>query len=471
LAWILEYQPKILLPRKGLVNFEPFWYQEEVLNSDARFRLINKSRQIGFSTCLAAEAAWEFAHVKGAQIIIVSKNLSAARNFHKYIYNILYSIKDVDPDFPDLIKANSLETTNEIGSSIISLPASAETGRSFSASHWYFDEIAFTAFAEDIFQASAPTIAQTGGRITVFSTPKGRESLFYELYSKPEEYGFEVFEYFWWDCPTYNPYLKELKQAKTEVEKNKRIALAAKGKWYRETRKKFSELAWKQEFECSFDADKDAVFSVRQLKKTFRKNYLLPFDSPTSPDAICYGKPKTEGHYYVTGIDLGRKNDPTVLLTYDITAKPAEVVEYKRVPQGSSWDEIILTIRETYDTFKPDMICDATGVGDVIAESISDIAEPYVISDNAYTKNKYNIIENLRRAMDAGALLMPKIPQLYSEHEKYRWQDKGIVQDTVIANALAVQRFYEPEGTLAFIDPDFSYMEQTVTKDSTWNIQ
>jgi len=68
LAWILEYQPKILLPGKGQIPFEPWPFQQEFLQCRDRFRAINKPRQCGISTTGAAEAAWEFDNVPGAQM-------------------------------------------------------------------------------------------------------------------------------------------------------------------------------------------------------------------------------------------------------------------------------------------------------------------------------------------------------------------------------------------------------------------
>jgi hypothetical protein len=82
-----------------------------------------------------------------------------------------------------------------------------------------------------------------------------------------------------------------------------------------------------------------------------------------------------------------------------------------------------------------------------------------VLSDNQYSRNKYNLIELVRTAMDNKAFKMAKIRQLYKEHEEYLWNDKGIVQDTVIANALAIKQFYEPDSMFIGVDTGFDYLE------------
>ena len=173
LAWILEYQPTILLPGKGFILFEPWPFQQDFLNCRERYRAINKPRQCGISTTAAAEAAWEFDNVPGAQIVIISKDKDAAVNFHKYVYNILHSVRKNNPDAPKLIKENERETTNANGARIVSLAAGKESGRSFYATHLFFDELAFAKYAEDIWQAASATLSQTKGRVTAISTPKG----------------------------------------------------------------------------------------------------------------------------------------------------------------------------------------------------------------------------------------------------------------------------------------------------------
>src|ERR1044072_6977452 len=83
LAWVLEYQPTILSPGKGQILLEPWPFQQDFMNCRDRFRIINKPRQCGISTIAAAEVAWEFDNVPGAQILIISKDKQAAENFHK----------------------------------------------------------------------------------------------------------------------------------------------------------------------------------------------------------------------------------------------------------------------------------------------------------------------------------------------------------------------------------------------------
>jgi hypothetical protein len=68
------------------------------------------------------------------------------------------------------------------------------------------------------------------------------------------------------------------------------------------------------------------------------------------------------------------------------------------------------------------------------------------------------MIENMRRCMDLKALELPRIPRFYREFEEYAWEDKHLVQDIVIACALAVKVFYQPEQVWTGGEV-FSYVE------------
>jgi hypothetical protein len=487
LAWILEYRPTILLPGKGFVPLEPWPFQQDFLKCRERFRAINKPRQCGISTIAAAEAAWEFDNLPGAQIVIISKDKDAAVNFHKYVYNILRSVRKNNPKAPKLVKENERETTNENGARIVSLAAGKEAGRSFSATHLYFDELAFAQYAEDIWQAASATLAQTKGRVTAISTPKGKANLFFTIFDSPpqkdlagkltglNEMGFKTFSYGWWDVPTYNPFYHEYIEAKEAGDK-KMVEYwidkaRSEGEWYRSERPKYTPLAWKQEFEGAFDAHKGAVFSTRSLERVFRRNYLRQIDDPDRLITEWWSlnedaKPEKNRLYY-TGIDLGRKGDATVILTYDVTdfdprerdsfgriTAPAKVVDYKWIEPGTlEWSEIERIAKTHLKMWQPESQHDGSGTGDSFSEAVYGYSDPFVFTK----ESKRNTVTTVQHAFDYAAVMLPKIARLYREHQKYEWDDDDIVQDTVMANALAIPQFYDggAEIILGFEKVDF----------------
>lgn len=456
LAWILEYQPTILLPGKGQIPLEPWGFQQEFLNCRDRYRAVNKPRQCGISTTAAAEAAWEFDNVPGAQIVIISKDKDSAVNFHKYIYNILFSAHKNNKNAPKLLKVNERETTNAAGARIMSLAASKESGRSFSATHLFFDEMAFAPYADDIWQAANATLSQTNGRVTVISTPKGRANLFYKIFEDQTHMGFTTFNFGWWDVPTYNPLYDEYILAEGKVARKAIIERAKSGDWYKHQRPRYTNLQWRQEFEGAFDANIGSVFSERQLEKVFERNTWC--EETEDPEGILdewYTSPKIEGHLYACGIDLGRKNDPTVCITYDYTTRPAVLVDYKYIEAGrAEWDMIGEVLTKHLQYWNPDTTHDGTGVGDTLSEVLYGLSEPFMFTKSG----KQNIVERMQHAFDFRMVRIPKIPTLYREHQRYIWDDSHIKQDTVMANALAISMFHETEDVFVGVDPDVSYV-------------
>lgn len=459
LAWILEYQPTILFPGKGYIPLEPYPFQQDFIRCRDLYRAINKPRQCGISTIAAAEVAWEFCNVPGAQIVIISKDKDAAVNFHTYVYQVLRSVAKNDPNFPKLVKENERVTTNIHGAKITSLAAGAETGRSFSATHLIFDEMAFAQYADDIWQAASPTLSRTNGRATVISTPKGRANLFAQIFEKVDHMGFTIFNYGWWDVPDYNPYYAEMIAAESATEKKQWIEKAKSGAWYRRNRPAKTDLVWRQEFEGAFDANVGSVFSTRSLEKVFVRNYLHDTQDDKGVISQWWTMPKNDNHQYACGIDLGRKNDPTVIITYDTTQRPAMMVDFKMIEAGSAeWDQIQNVIIEHIEYWDCESKHDGTGVGDSISEALEGLSEPFY-----FTKNlKENIIGRMQHAFDFRTVKIPKIPMLFREHQRYIWNDKDIVQDTVMANALAISQFHETEDVVLGFVADVNFVERPV---------
>ena len=455
MALILTYRPTILLPGKGYLPLEPYPFQQDFLNCRDDYRAINKPRQCGISTIVAAEVAWEFDNIPGAQIMIVSKDLEAAQNFHTYVMDILRSVRLNNPNAPTLKKQNQSETTNANGSRIVSLAASREAGRSFSPTHFVFDEAAFTVYDDDIWQAASSGLAKTDGRATVISTPKGRANFFAKIFAAKNHRGFTIFNYGWWDVPDYNPLYKEMMAAQGAHEKKKVIEEAKKGKWYLKNRAGKTELQWKQEFEGAFDANVGSVFTTRQLEGTFHRNYLTPTEDTEGRYTHWFTSEREKNHLYGCGIDLARKNDAAVIITYDYTVWPARVVDFKYIEGGSSsWDLLDKICIEHIEFWDATSYHDGTGVGDAITEALEGYSNPIFFTNT----NKQNMIVRVQHAMDNHKLRMPKIEVLYDEHQKYLWKDDDIVQDTVMANLLAVFTFYEiQEGSIQVI-PDFDFV-------------
>jgi hypothetical protein len=197
-------------------------------------------------------------------------------------------------------------------------------------------------------------------------------------------------------------------------------------------------------------------------------------DLPAHQDRVA-------GHRYLQAWDLGRKTDYTVGVTLDVTTRPWVMVDFVRLNKVP-WEQIYTLIndkRKEYGVALPRI--DATGPqGDVIEEELWKRGIPHDPYKTSTGVIKLNLINTLQSALDYGRrqvgtaieldeagiehevplmqapgegnwglLRMPCIPQLLDEFGVYMLDDKDLVQDCIMATALAVEIGYD--GTLLMV--------------------
>ena len=460
---MLEYQPLILLPSVGQIPFEPYWAQQNLLNDQNQLRALNKMRQGGFSTVLsAAEAAWKMLHLPSPSIACLSKNEDDAKGFLEKFSLAYNSVADKDPDWIPLIQQKTKMARNANGT-IKVLSASRGSGRSISATDVYFDEMPHAQYADAIYQSSYPTISRTGGRFTVFSTPLGKGNKFHDICNNHKDMGYTYHQYEWWFVPEYNPVYKEFIKAYLAgdtLQVKHFIREARRGKWYRETYAAMGELAFLQEYECNFDAAADQVFNQRQLNNVFVPNYLIE-------DEDGYGDlwtmPLTDEQMketdFVSFMDYGRKRDPTVIVVLGFIDAKWKLVYYNRItPMIFEWELVMAAYRGVISLYDSDAYHDGTGSGDAVTLELQDVSSAVIFTDGFASKMKSNAIENVKRACDNSAMVLPKIKQILREFEQYRYSDKKLSQDIVMAITGAMLKAYDPNDAFVGIDSNYSYV-------------
>lgn len=452
----------IRLPNTGDIEFEPYYAQQVVLKDQSRWRVINKMRQGGFSTTFSVvEIVHSMLYKQNPEIIVLSKSEDEAKGFLEKFYLAYDSIEEKEPNFSKLITRNAKNAENMRGGKIRVLTSSKGSGRSFSCTDLYFDEMAHTQYAKEIYESSYPTISRTGGRITVFSSPLDKQGKFFDLCEGSPDNGFNFYQFEWWHVPFYNPYYKEwLKAYLAQDRKQERIWIekAKDGDWYKQTLSAIGDLGFLREFECSFDAGEDAVFNTRQINNVFRKNWL---EREWEEYGEVWRDPACDfTHDFVTYTDYGRKRDPLVSVTFDISVYPAKLVEYKRItPSIFSFGEMKESLIRTIEMFESDAYHDGAGNGDVLTAYLDGWSSPVVMGDSGISKKKTNMVEKLKIACDTKAIMIPRIRQIEKEFKGYKYNDRGIVQDCVMAIGGAVDQFYEPESEVPTVDDVFSYVQ------------
>lgn len=222
-----------------------------------------------------------------------------------------------------------------------------------------------------------------------------------------------------------------------------------------------------------FVSEGGMAFSQDQLDQIFVHG--MPAHQDFIPAVGTQGMPGyVPPHRYIQAWDLGRRTDWTVGVTFDVTEPPYPLVDLQRLNKVP-WEhiyELIAAKRTEYGVTMP--VIDATGPGgDVIEE---ELVKRGVFVDAVKTTNlqmKTNLVNTLQSAMDHGResigmhttldeagfareapemepvggkwglLRMPPIPQLLDEFGSYELDDKKLVQDCVMAVALAIGSVYD----------------------------
>jgi len=292
----------------------------------------------------------------------------------------------------------------------------------------------------------------------LFSTPNGKDGKFYEIFDNYRDNGYSAHQFEWWFVPFYNEYYKEFLAAylaKDAKQVKYWINRARSGTWYRQTLAALGELDFAQEYECNFDASSGSVFTTKMLANVFIRNYLTQQFEEYGEVWRCEAD---TNHEFVTYTDYGRKRDPLVSVTMDITEFPAKVVEYKRIsPAIFDFTQVKKSLINTINYYGSDAEHDGTGNGDVLTAFLEGYSFARIMGDSGVSRIKTNMIEKLKIACDTKAIVIPKINQIHKEFKAYQYADKKLVQDCVMAIGGAVNMFFEPSEEVATVDSQFSY--------------
>lgn len=147
--------------------------------ANEKVSVVVKSRQSGFSTAIKGRAIHKAYFGVVPNILICSAS-------HLQSVKLLREVKEVInsmPEFmrPDLVKETETEVHFASGTKIISLPSNPSTVRGYSA-EVFLDEFGVLSRkdSEEMWAALLPSLTK-GWNMTVVSTPRGKENLFYDL--------------------------------------------------------------------------------------------------------------------------------------------------------------------------------------------------------------------------------------------------------------------------------------------------
>lgn len=392
LAWA-EAHATLVLPGVGRQPFRPYAYQAKLLDDRRPQRLILKARQTGISNTCAIEALYAALTQPNTTVLFVSRNQDAARELIRYVEHALSGLTLVTP-------ALTLENQGELawanGSRIVSLPSNPSTGRGIAASRVYLDEFAFCAYDALIYDSIVPTLSH-GGQLTVLSTPNGRGNLFFRLWNGQEGGEWARHAIPWQDCPRYD------------------------AAWAARMQATMTQQAFGQEYGLDFLTSGQAVFNPDDLARC----------------AEDYEPDRQGCTRFVTAWDIGRRHDHTVGITLGQRGETWHVIAFERFL--APYPVVQATIEARCRTYPGEHWVESNGVGDPVIENLTERVQPFVTT----ARTKVQAIQALQLLIEQGQLKHAEA-QLDRELSLYQWDDHALVQDSVMAAAIAANAVQGP---------------------------
>ncbi len=392
-------------------RFKALPWQDKFLNSRSKRNLLNCSRQIGKSTCVAIKALHRAFFYPGITVLVVSMTKPQAvelvYRMRRFLNTSFFRMvwQSITPD----VKENKHEITltgfdkEKIESRIIVVPAT-DAALGFSANYVICDEFARWEGGDRVYlEDLEPTTFWTEGDIDILSTPRGRQGLFYRFFQMPEYWN--IFHYDW----TANP--------KNTLEKMEII------------RRQHTPLTFAMNYEAKFVASEDSYFTANEINNSISSEANLGWKGERN---IC------------VGVDFGKVNDNCVIYTGTILnpEKPKNehiirVLDRRVKPLGTDYKVILSELESLNKIIRPNtFVLDVTS-GEVpsdILRASGCPTEPFKFT----IQSKIEIMNNLKVLMQQGRLQIPNEKDLIEQLEIFQYEISKENQDRM--------KLHAPEG-------------------------
>ena len=276
---------KIVNPDEGVIEFEPYDYQSELLDKfqKHRFNVGLLSRQSGKTTVVSVYALWYAIFHESKVVGVVSNKEMSAKM-------ILSRLKEMYERLPFWLKPGVKEyqkkgVTFDNGTTIIVSATSPDAFRGQTINLLICDEFAFVPKnqAIDFWSANYPTVsASTESKIIIISTPNGMYNIFHRLYSQAER--------------SENAFIP------TKVSWNK--VPGRDKEWKKQELKNLGRQKFKQEYAVEFLGSTNTVIDADILEAI-----IALWEDPVHEDLagklLIYEKPIQDATY-VLGVDTAK---------------------------------------------------------------------------------------------------------------------------------------------------------------------
>jgi hypothetical protein len=336
---------KIVHVDRGLVNFDLYDYQEEMVNTfhSNRFVICKMPRQTGKSTTIVSYLLHYALFNEQSNIAILANKGSTARE-------ILDRLKTAYENLPQWLQQgvvvwNRGNIELENGSKVMAASTSSSAVRGSSFNIIFMDEFAHIdppALAEQFFTSVYPTISSgKTTKVFIVSTPKGL-NMFYKMWIDAEEgrSDYVPIDVHWSQVP-----------GRDEI-------------WKEETIRNTSEQQFAQEYECEFIGSTNTLINASKLR-------TMAYKKPIQVKGCLNVYEDVQiTHSYVCIVDTarGRGQDFSAFSIIDISKFPYIQVAKFRDPNISPmvFPSVIQNVSEYYN--KAYILVETNDIGSQVAD-------------------------------------------------------------------------------------------------------
>ena len=363
------------MQKKTYRGFDPTPQQrkviDEVLKGDAKYITVVSPRQAG-KTMLALNMMLYFAiNHPNTVTCFISPIYSQARKVMEDLYD---AIKN--SDIIDKANFSNFEIKLKTGSKILFKSAERENSlRGYTFDYLLLDESAY--IKEDAWKrAIHPTVFIKGKKVLLFSTPRGRDLLFYQMYQMGKD-----------------PEFPKYASCRMSYEGNPYVNM--------------------EEIESAKKALPDGIFRAEYLGE-FLEGESMVFQNFNNN--ILHTYPKPVGKVYAS-LDTGQANDFTVCTLIDSEGKVVDIYRDNK----KTYEHMVNEVLERVKKYNATLLVEKNSIGGPVAEMLKKEWQD-THTFNTSNSSKREIIETLILAFNEGTIQIPSIelePELHHELEVF----------------------------------------------------
>jgi hypothetical protein len=366
-----------------------------------------KARKLGETTIACAYDAYVMRfRDTNARVHLFSRGLDASREL---LGTVRFGLDGL-PTWLQLPVTRKTMTEHELGAGLDdrrlakAYPANLETATEASCTHGHVDEWARMINPRKVWQAIEPSMA---GSCHIVTTGLG-----------PVNYA----SGYWRRCLTGDARHRPcFIGALARPDRN--------DAWLTAQRQGMDEQEFRQEYPTTWQ---DALFGGGQF--VFQSRDI----DAASVETHGFG-PAREGRKYVKAWDIGRHDDAAVGLVLDVTEDVHDVVAYTRL-RNTRYPEIQHAIETMHRAYPGITVIEDNAAGQAVRENL-DLPTHQVIGFTTSKSSKARIIQQLKIATQGWVIKWDAdaCPQLDVEMRGYQTPDDHLVQDSVMALAIALE--------------------------------